>query len=456
MNSKPFSFIDDLKWNKFISKNTLITGMGVLAVGYEFTAISLTLLIVLSSLHITGKEKPLFEGLLVSSGYLGMVTGGIIFGLLSNKGRKKYYGVDVLLMGIGSALQFLVSDTLELVLLRALIGVGVGADFVLSPVIIAENSNSADRGKAIAIGRVVMITLGDIVASLVFLGLLLSHVSPSLLWRVTLSLGAVPALGTFYLRRKLPDTVRYLGRVKGDLKALNEAARQITGKEIKIRDITVDNTPAAVYFKRNWKLFLTSALLWSLLDLNIGIKEFGPTLIAHRIGITDPAVYKIVTDLGFALPGAFLGLWLIDKGRKLSQAVSLVSLVFILSLFVALRDVLSDVGLFLLISTYYFAYNIGTHPIIGTGLPAVELAPTKVRGLVQGIVVAVAKAGGAVGTLVFPLLVHQYGLIGAFIPSITIYIVMLLLYLLVIPETGKKPLEEVSMEVVEGQKAEDK
>ncbi|BBG23036.1 MFS transporter [Sulfuracidifex tepidarius] len=177
---KPFSYIDNLKWNKFISKNAFVTGMGVFTVGYEGTAISLTLLITLSSLHVVSSEKPILEGLLVSSGYFGMVIGGVIFGILSNKGRKKYYGIDVLLMGIGSAAQFLVNSPIELVLLRIVIGVGVGADLVLSPVIIPENSNSKDRGKAIAIGRVVMITLGDIAASLVFLGLLLAHVNPHL------------------------------------------------------------------------------------------------------------------------------------------------------------------------------------------------------------------------------------------------------------------------------------
>lgn len=150
------------------------------------------------------------------------------------------------------------------------------------------------------------------------------------------------------------------------------------------------------------------------MDFNIGIKEFSPTLIAHRIGITDPAVYKIVTDLGFALPGAFVDV-LIDKGRKLSQTLSLVSLILVLSLFVALRNVIPDTSLFVLISTYYFVYNIGTHTIIGTGLPAIELTPSKLRGMIQGFVVAIAKTGGAIGTLIFPLLVHDYGLIGAFI-----------------------------------------
>ncbi|WP_156303844.1 hypothetical protein [Sulfuracidifex tepidarius] len=44
----------------------------------------------------------------------------------------------------------------------------------------------------------------------------------------------IPALSTFYFRRKLPDTVRYLGRVKGDLKELNEAVKQITSENVEV------------------------------------------------------------------------------------------------------------------------------------------------------------------------------------------------------------------------------
>ncbi|BBG23037.1 hypothetical protein IC006_0321 [Sulfuracidifex tepidarius] len=54
------------------------------------------------------------------------------------------------------------------------------------------------------------------------------------MWRITLSLGVIPALSTFYFRRKLPDTVRYLGRVKGDLKELNEAVKQITSENVEV------------------------------------------------------------------------------------------------------------------------------------------------------------------------------------------------------------------------------
>ncbi len=213
-----------------------------------------------------------------------------------------------------------------------------------------------------------------------------SIVSTNMLWRITLALGVIPALGVLYFRRKLPETVRYLGRIDGDTHRFDNALKTITGNNEEINSIK-DNTPASIYFKRNWKLFMTAALLWALLDLNMGIKEFGPTLIAKSIGITDPAIYAIVTDLAFALPGAFIGILIIDKSRKITQALSLLSLVTVLILFVFLKDYFSSYlyVLFLVISSYYLVYNIGVHPIIGTEMPAVELSPTKVRGYCSGI-----------------------------------------------------------------------
>ena len=91
--------------------------------------------------------------------------------MLANKGRKKFYGVDVLLMTIGAVLEAFVTTPLELVLVRALLGLGVGADYVLSPTIMAEHSNAKDRGKLLVLGVAMMSVFGFITAAILTLGL---------------------------------------------------------------------------------------------------------------------------------------------------------------------------------------------------------------------------------------------------------------------------------------------
>ena len=94
----------------------------------------------------------LWLGLLTGSALISAIAGALLFGFLANKGRKKFYGIDVALMTVGALLQGFVTSPLELVLARTILGLGVGADYVLSPTIMAEHSNAKDRGKVIALG----------------------------------------------------------------------------------------------------------------------------------------------------------------------------------------------------------------------------------------------------------------------------------------------------------------
>jgi len=135
--------------------------------------------------------------------------GAIFFGILANKGRKTFYGVDVALITIGATLQAFVSSPVELALVRFL--VGTGADYMLSSMIMAEHSNAKDRGKLIALGFGMMWSLGAVTASLLYLGIS-PLVSTNVLWRIILAAGVLPAASVIYLRRKVPETSRFLLR----------------------------------------------------------------------------------------------------------------------------------------------------------------------------------------------------------------------------------------------------
>ena len=103
-----------------------------------------------------------------------------------------------------------------LIAIRFVLGIGIGADYVLSPTIMAEHANRADRGRTIGVGFGVMWPLGAFTAGLLNLllaGLGLSH---DLQWRIVLAAGAVPAFAVLYLRRQMPETARYLARIAAD------------------------------------------------------------------------------------------------------------------------------------------------------------------------------------------------------------------------------------------------
>ncbi|MBW9141878.1 MAG: MFS transporter, partial [Candidatus Aramenus sp.] len=201
-----FKPLDEKKFSWFHVKSMITTGMGVFTDGYDLSSIGIVLLTVLSSFGIT-KHSPdyaLYTSLISGSALIGAAVGAIIFGILSNRGRKTFYGVDVALMTVGALLQAFVTSPLELVLVRLLLGLGVGADYVLSPMIMAEHSNAKDRGKVIALGFGLFWGFGATLAAVIYLALSYAGVSPDVTWKVVLAAGAIPAAAVIYLRRKSP------------------------------------------------------------------------------------------------------------------------------------------------------------------------------------------------------------------------------------------------------------
>ena len=159
-----------------------------------------------------------------------MGVGALIFGMLGQRGRKTFYGLDMLVMAIAAIAQMFVPGIWWLVAVRFVLGLGIGGDYVLSPTIMSEHANQKDRGKLLALGFATMSQLGPIVAALLAL-LLLSglHVSHDLTWRIVLGAGAIPALSVLYLRRRMPETARYLARLADNREGAAEVVKSVNG-----------------------------------------------------------------------------------------------------------------------------------------------------------------------------------------------------------------------------------
>ncbi|MFP3163257.1 MAG: MFS transporter [Acidianus hospitalis] len=447
-----FKPLDDKKFDMFHIKSLLTTGMGVFTDSYLLSSISLVILDVMSTFEIT-KSNPSYTfwlGVLDGTVFIGASLGAIIFGILANKGRKTFYGVDVALMTIGALLQAFVTSPTELAIVRFLVGIGTGADYVLSPLIMAEHSNAKDRGKLIALGFGLMWSLGAIIASLLYLGIS-PFVTPSTLWRIILAAGAIPAASVIYLRRKVPETTRYLLRIKGDVKHFETVVKQIAGKTVNVNEDLKDKNPLLMYFKTSGRIFAVAAILWFLYDLT-GYANglFGPTLIARSIGIYNPAIFSLIVSAVFGFPGKFTGISLIDKvGRKPLQALgSLGEGIFLVAFALLLpKEAFLPAGLLLVIyGLHDFTGSVGPGIISTAGMLGVELAPTKVRSIVQAITVASGRTGAAIASFLFPVLFISVSKEVAMMFFAILMLIAAALTWFGVPETKGKPLELASQE----------
>lgn len=446
-----FKPLDKRNFDVWHIKSLLTTGLGVFTDGYDLSSIGIVLSTVLASFGISSNSPDiaLWKSLLAGSALIGAAVGAIIFGLLSNRGRKTFYGIDVALMTVGAVLQAFVQTPLELVIVRGILGLGIGADYVLSPLIMAEHSNAKDRGKLIAFGFGMMWGFGATTAAAIALGLEAFHVPMDIVWRVVLAAGAIPAASVIYLRRKIPETPRYLLRIKGDTEKFKEVVRTLAKTNVEIVDGNVkDIRSFSEYFARFWRVFIVATLLWFLFDIVVyaGIL-FGPSDIAKSVGINNGAVFQFIMEFAFIVPGGIIAILTLDRvGRKPMQVFGFIGMGVALLLFAMLRAQVPALMALIMYGMYHLSSQAGPGSVSASGMLGVELAPTKVRGFVQALTVTGGRIGAALTAFVFPYFFHLYGESFAITFLSLISFISAVLTFVGVPETKGKPLEVASNE----------
>ncbi len=439
-----FSSLDEERFKSFHWRAIVTTGLGVFCDGYDLSSIGIVLPLVLGSFGIA-KMGGLEAAMLAASALVGAAVGALIFGLLGQNGRKRFYGLDVLLMGVMAVAQAFAPDLTWLIAIRFVLGIGIGADYVLSPTIMAEHANRADRGRSIGVGFAVMWPLGAFVAGLLNLLLAGLGVSHDLQWRLVLAAGAIPAFSVLYLRRAMPETARYLARLAADPGAAVDVIRQISGQTV--RAPAADSRPFGQVFAAHARVILSAALLWLVFDIVIysGIL-FGPSLIAKSLGM-GPIEFSLVMQAAFGIPSAlFYAFRVLDRvGRKPLQVWGFVGAAAMLVLFAVLKQNLASLPLLGLIvyGLYTVAIN-GPATVSGAGILGVELSPTRVRTFGQAITVIGGRTGASISAFLFPLLFTRLGEVGVIALLAIVALLGAVLTRLLVPETAGVSLEEIN------------
>jgi len=443
-----FAQLDEQPFKSFHWLAVFTTGMGVFTDGYDLSSIGIVLPLVLASFgvaHVSSIQGAALAG----SALIGASVGALLFGVLAQGGRKKFYGIDVTIMAIAAIAQVFTGSLWALVAVRFILGVGVGADYVLSPTIMAEHANRRDRGRKIGIGFGVMWSSGALTAALLTLCLQSAGVAPDLVWRIVLAFGAIPALSVLYLRRRMPETARYLARLADDAEGAAAVVQQVSGAPA-ARLPSLDQRSFLEVFARHAGPIFATALLWMVFDIvAYSGTLFGPSLIAKGLGISG-TTFAIGMNLLFGIPGALIAaIVLIDRiGRKPLQSLGFVGSGIMLILFASLHEAVLAVPAlgFILYGLYTLALS-GPNIVSGTGILGVELAPTRVRTIGQAISVTGGRIGASITAFLFPLVFARTGIVGAIYTMAGFSFLGALLTSLLIPETARQSLEEITEDV---------
>lgn len=449
-------------------KIMLISGMGFFTDAYDLFIIGVVMSILKDEWH-PGKLE---TSLITSTALLSAALGALLFGRFADMlGRKRIYGIECLILSAGALASALSPGITWLIVLRFILGIGIGGDYPVSATIMSEYAGKKSRGMLVSL-VFAMQAAGLIVGPLIAAALLITHLSHDTVWRVLLAIGAVPPLVVFWWRRSIHETPRY-SLSRGNHADFHSAARSIlaSGKQWNGEDPLPwpDDDPQVANadegeesfwggFKllaRNplWLKYLTGAsLAWFLMDFAYYGNTVSSPAILNAVSPHASLLRQTLTQLMIfafaAAPGYFVAAWSMDRiGRKLIQCLGFAVMAAAFAGISLVPGIDSKLKVFLaLYAVSYFFTEFG--PNATTFIYPAELFPVRGRTTGHGIAAAAGKMGAFVGVFLFPFLMNWNGLTAAELAAAIVSVAGAFLTLLMLPETKHKSLEEVTGEKI--------
>ncbi len=441
-----FSEMDNAGISAHHWKIMFISGMGFFTDAYDLFIIGVVMTLLKDIWHFGKLEESLVE----STALLAAALGALLFGRVADMlGRKRIYGVEVLVLAAGAIACAFAPNILWLIGLRFILGIGIGGDYPVSATIMSEYSGKNHRGMMVTL-VFAMQAAGLIVGPLFAAGLLSTHLSHDIIWRILVAFGAVPALAVFWQRRKLKETPRFLhasGKQEDESgKIINIQTGQTASQSVSFWD----GFHRLVSDEKLLLRLIGASGAWFLMDAAYYGNTVSSPLVLSALGGDHTLLHKTLTQLVifavFAVPGYAVAALTMDRlGRKTIQCLGFAMMAVTFALLALIPNIEKMVIPFLCIyGLSFFFTEFG--PNATTFVYPSEIFPVRVRTTGHGIAAAMGKLGGFLGVFLFPYLMAWKGLLGAESAAAIASVCGLVLTIFTLPETKGKSLEELSTE----------
>ncbi|WP_241724196.1 MFS transporter, partial [Dietzia sp. E1] len=190
----------------------LLFGSGI---GWALDAMDVGLIsFVMAALAVHWSLTPTELSWIGSIGFVGMALGAAFGGLLADRiGRRQVFAATLLVYGLATGAAALSTGVAMLIVLRFIVGLGLGAELPVASTLVSEFAPRRIRGRVVVILEGFW-AVGWIMAALI--GYFVVPVGDDG-WRWALAVGLVPAAYALVVRFGLPESVRYLeSRGRGD------------------------------------------------------------------------------------------------------------------------------------------------------------------------------------------------------------------------------------------------
>lgn len=391
----------------------LLAGSGV---GWALDAMDVGLMsFVATALAVQWRLDKETTSWLLSIGFVGMAVGAGLGGLLADRiGRRQVFALTLLVYGVATGASALASSVAVLLVLRFVVGLGLGAELPVASTLVSEYSPRAIRGRMVVLLESFW-AVGWILAAVVGFMVIPSSENG---WRYALLIGLVPTAYAVVVRWGLPESVRFL-ESKGRFDEAEQAVRRFevssgVAAPLDSRAVEVAQRRAqerhAVTTSSLWSPGMrrrTAALwlVWFLVNLSYyGAFSWLPSLLVAQ-GNTVVRSFEYTLYITLAqLPGYLLAAYLIERwGRRSTLSAFLIGSAVSAFFFGTASGQLSV----LLAGMALSFFNLGAWGALYAVSP--EIYPTAIRGRGAGSAAAFGRLASIIAPLSVPFLLNRGG-----------------------------------------------
>ncbi|MDD9150080.1 MULTISPECIES: MFS transporter [unclassified Sporolactobacillus] len=427
--------LDDFEITPYLKKMILFASGGPFLDGYVLVIIGVALVQLGPELNLNAY----WSALVGASALAGIFIGSALFGYITDLvGRQKMFTIDVIVIAIISLGTMIISSPMQLVIMRFLIGVVIGADYPIATSLVSEFTPRKYR--AISMGFIAAVWyVGATAADIV--GYYLYDIDGG--WRWMLGSTCIPCIILLIGRWGTPESPRWLVR-KGRVEEARAIVQRLFGVDVALETGEVKKTRYSKIFEKGYfRRIIFIGIIWICQVVPMfGLYTFGPQILnAFGFEAAKQAIWgDIVISLFFligCIPAMF---WLNSIGRR----PLLIGSFAIMSIALAVLEFLPNANIWVVIVSFgIYAFFSGGPGILQWLYPN-ELFPTEIRASAVGAVMAFSRIGTVLSTYALPIFMKAHGIRLTMLVGVAISVLGLIVSIIMAPETKGLTLDESS------------
>jgi putative MFS transporter len=444
-----------MTYTEFLDKSPMTPSLWLLLVGLCLAQLLDGMDFMVTSFALPGiikefKINPAMAGAIPSIGNIGLALGAIFFPLLADRvGRKPIFQWVLLTFAFGSFLSAIAPSYKFMLVARFITGVGLGAEIPIVFAVLAEYAPSRLRHVLIPLAPI-FFAVGWIVAALLSIWII-----PAFGWRGIFWVGIVPALLISYIRRYVPESVRFLlsrGKVEEAGRIMQEMARTAGMGNVELVVPTLAKNQTALSFGEQLGLLrpvLGATLVLVLFYFCSFIQTFAinawlPTIFVRQ-GFLLAKSFNYTLIIFMVVPvSQCLAIWLMPRMRRKTALLLMTTLATIFFFLFGLSlEHRWSVPVMVGSQVLQTLWSQGIVSILFT--LSSEIFPTPVRSLGLGLVSGVGRFGAVVGPFILGVSLHWGARISQviYVFATPLFIAAILAFLVIRVDTRDKGLEEI-------------